>query len=244
MELNIGTNIKRLRLAKGFTQEQLAALLNVSAAAVSKWEAKNIYPDITMLYPLAEIFGVSTDELLGYDQARAKRDIDGLLAEYQQLHVNGNLAECGKLIAEARRKYPQDYRIMNAYMWDKAGGKAACSAEKLLKNQKEITQICDCILEGCNHENLRIEAINMKAKLFHAGGNTENALEVLSLLPDIQAPLVKEQLFGKDTPEFRYWNRRNCYGFLDFMAIKQARMIQFEPSLSAVEKTERMEIIA
>lgn len=36
MELNIGTNIKRLRLAKGYTQERLAELLRVSGAAVSK----------------------------------------------------------------------------------------------------------------------------------------------------------------------------------------------------------------
>ena len=64
MELNIGMNIKRLRLAKGLTQEQLAELLTISTAAVSKWEAKNTYPDITMLFPLAEIFGVTVDELI------------------------------------------------------------------------------------------------------------------------------------------------------------------------------------
>ena len=103
MELNIGTNIKRLRLSKGFTQEQLANLLNVSAAAVSKWEAKNIYPDITMLYPLAEIFGVSMDELLGYDQIRAKADIDKLIAEYQALKVNAHVTEASKLIAAAKK---------------------------------------------------------------------------------------------------------------------------------------------
>ncbi len=65
-----------LRLAKGLTQEQLAELLTISTAAVSKWEAKNTYPDITMLFPLAEIFGVTVDELLGYDEAKAKADVD------------------------------------------------------------------------------------------------------------------------------------------------------------------------
>lgn len=244
MELNIGKNIKRLRLAKGFTQEQLANLLNVSTAAVSKWEAKNIYPDIIMLYPLAEIFGVSMDELLGYDQAKAETEVDRLIAEYQRLHINGNFAECSKLIAAARKKYPHDYRIMNAYMWDKAGGKAGNNTEKLLKNQKELTQICDCILDGCNQEKLRIEAINMKAKLLHTEGHTESALELLSQLPDWQSPIMKEQIFGKDTPEFRYWNKRNCYGFIDAAAIKHARLIWFDPSVSVSEKIERMEFIA
>ena len=85
MELNIGINIKRLRLAKGLTQEQLAELLGISTAAVSKWEARNTYPDITMLFPLAEIFGVSVDTLLGYDEAKAKNEVENILAKYHEL---------------------------------------------------------------------------------------------------------------------------------------------------------------
>ena len=244
MELNIGANIKRLRLDKGFTQEQLANLLNVSAAAVSKWEAKNIYPDITMLYPLAEIFEVSMDELLGYDQIKAKADIDRLISEYQTLRANVQVAEASELIIAARKKYPHDYRIMNAYMWDKAGGKAGNNTETLLKNQKEFTQICNCILEGCAQENLRIEAVNMKAKLLHIQGDTEGAIEILSQLPDLQGSMAKEQLFGKDTPEFRHWNRKNCYGFVNVLAIKHARSVWYEPLLSVMEKIERIESIA
>jgi transcriptional regulator with XRE-family HTH domain len=127
MELNVGMNIKRLRLAKGLTQEQLADLLTISTAAVSKWEAKSTYPDITMLFPLAEIFGVTVDELLGYDEAKAKADVDKIIAEYQRLGVEGRFAERTKLIVGARKKYPHDYRIMTKYMWDKAGGEAGRS---------------------------------------------------------------------------------------------------------------------
>ncbi len=38
MEMTIGTNIKRLRTAKSITQEQLSVAMNVTCAAVSKWE--------------------------------------------------------------------------------------------------------------------------------------------------------------------------------------------------------------
>ena len=72
MELNIGTNIKRMRQNKGLTQEQLADILGVSPAAVSKWEAKNTYPDITMLVPLALVFGITLDELMQYDEEKTK----------------------------------------------------------------------------------------------------------------------------------------------------------------------------
>jgi transcriptional regulator with XRE-family HTH domain len=55
MELKIGKNIRRLRRDKGMTQEQLAELLNISCAAVSKWESCDTYPDITMIFPLAHL---------------------------------------------------------------------------------------------------------------------------------------------------------------------------------------------
>lgn len=244
MELNIGMNIKRLRLAKGWTQEQLADLLTISTAAVSKWEAKNTYPDITMLLPLAQIFGVSVDELLGYDEAKAKTDVDKILVEYQRLYVEGRFSEGKALIVNARKKYPHDYRIMNKYMWDIAGGSAGNDAEALLKNKDELTQLCDCILEGCTQDDLRAEAINMKAKLLHAAGDTNAALEILSKLPAWHAPIVKEQLFGKDTAEYRYWNKKNCYGLMDVMSIKLARIIRFDPTLSVAEKIKRLEPMA
>ncbi len=244
MELNIGMNIKRLRLAKGLTQEQLAELLTVSTAAVSKWEAKNTYPDITMLFPLAEIFGVTVDELLGYDEAKAKADIDKILSEYRRLYVDGNFAEGSELIKGARKKYPHDYRVMNEYMWHMAGGSAGNDRETLLLYKDELTQICDCILDGCTVDSLRANAINMKAKLLHAAGDTEAALEILSELPSWHAPMVKEQLFGKDTSEYRYWNKRNCYGLMDVMSIKLARIIRFDPTLSVNEKTDRLETMA
>ena len=244
MELNIGMNIKRLRLAKGLTQEQLGELLMISTAAVSKWEAKNTYPDITMLFPLAEIFGVTVDELLGYDEAKAKADVDKILAEYQRLYVEGRFADGKELIVNARKKYPHDYRIMNKYMWDVAGGSAGNDSKTLLKNKDELAQLCDCILEGCTQDDLRAEAINMKAKLLHAAGDTDAALEILSTLPAWHAPIMKEQLFGKDTAEYRYWNKKNCYGLMDVMSIKLARMIRFDPTLSVTEKIERLEPMA
>ena len=100
------------------------------------------------------------------------------------------------------------------------------------------------MLEGCNQDDLRAEAINMKAKLLHAAGDTDAALEILSKLPAWHAPIINEQLFGKDTAEYRYWNKKNCNGLMDVMSIKLARIIRFDPSLSVSEKIERLEPMA
>ena len=66
--MNIGHKIQEQRKQKGITQEELAAELGVTAAAVSKWENGYTQPDIFMLCALADFFGVTTDELLGRDR--------------------------------------------------------------------------------------------------------------------------------------------------------------------------------
>ena len=61
----MGKRIAQLRRNKGFTQEQLAEKVGVSAQAVSKWENDISSPDISIIPSLAATLGVTTDELLG-----------------------------------------------------------------------------------------------------------------------------------------------------------------------------------
>lgn len=63
--MNLGKTILELRKQKNVTQEDLAAELGVTAAAVSKWENGYTLPDVLMLCALADYFQVTTDELLG-----------------------------------------------------------------------------------------------------------------------------------------------------------------------------------
>ena len=61
---DIGKNIKDLRMRAKLTQEELAEKLGVSPQAVSKWENNQTCPDIALLPKLAQLLGVSVDELL------------------------------------------------------------------------------------------------------------------------------------------------------------------------------------
>lgn len=65
MEQTLGKRIVYHRKRLGLTQDQLAEKLGVTAQAVSKWENDQSCPDIAMLPKLAEIFGITTDVLLG-----------------------------------------------------------------------------------------------------------------------------------------------------------------------------------
>ena len=65
MEETLGKRISNHRKQLGLTQEQLAEKMGVTAQAVSKWENDLSCPDINMLPRLAEVFGTTTDALLG-----------------------------------------------------------------------------------------------------------------------------------------------------------------------------------
>ncbi|MBQ9133540.1 MAG: helix-turn-helix transcriptional regulator [Clostridia bacterium] len=64
--LKIGEKIKAKRRERDLTQEELANMLSVTKAAVSKWENAESYPDVTMLPQIAQLFHITIDELFGY----------------------------------------------------------------------------------------------------------------------------------------------------------------------------------
>lgn len=245
MKLKIGKNIKRLRKMLGITQENIAELLNVSCSAVSKWESCDTYPDITMILPLAHFFKVSVDELMGYDAACIEAEIKKIISEYRQLQASGKFCEATVLISNARKQYPNDYKIMNCYMWDIAGGYADNNPEVLKENTTEFMQICDCIINGCTDEKIRLDALTMKAKLAYASSKTFESLEIISQLPDWYHTRGQktEQLYPKDTPEFRYWILKNQYELAGFTANKIIKAIWFKNSITLDERLLQCEAI-
>lgn len=64
LKLQIGTNISNLRKRQGLTQAGLAEKVNYSDKAVSKWERGESVPDVLTLVSLAEVLGVTVDDLL------------------------------------------------------------------------------------------------------------------------------------------------------------------------------------
>ena len=87
-----GAMIKRLREARGITQQQLAAGISVSDKAVSRWETGRGYPDITLIGPLASALGVSVIELFsGEDVVNTNRSGHMLRTKLYVCPVCGNV---------------------------------------------------------------------------------------------------------------------------------------------------------
>lgn len=72
----IGKFISALRKAEGMTQKDLAEKLNVSDKSVSRWERDEGAPDISMIPVIAEIFGVTCDELLRGERKPAAERVE------------------------------------------------------------------------------------------------------------------------------------------------------------------------
>jgi len=74
--MNLGENIYKLRAKKNMSQEELADALEVSRQSVSKWENNNAVPDLDKLVKMADLFGISLDELVkGENPAKAAAKI-------------------------------------------------------------------------------------------------------------------------------------------------------------------------
>ena len=108
----LSSNLKKYRIMKGLTQEDVADFLGITPQSVSKWERDESCPDITLLPALANIFETSIDLLLGMDTIRAdetRRNIHKTAVEYQQ---SGDYAMAEKTYREALLIYPSDPGMM------------------------------------------------------------------------------------------------------------------------------------
>ncbi len=95
--MTLGRKIQKLRKDQGWTQEELASRLGVSAQAVSKWETDVSSPDISLLRPISEQFNVSVDELLNMDET-AERPVVQVVApekrkSFEELVLRVNAVE-------------------------------------------------------------------------------------------------------------------------------------------------------
>ena len=105
-------NLKKLRLQKKLTQEQVAEILGVNSQTVSRWECNTTYPDIMLLPEIAQLYCITVDDLFKetsiayenyaqklasiYDVTRKPEDFFRADEEFNKLIKNGkySLEDC------------------------------------------------------------------------------------------------------------------------------------------------------
>jgi len=114
--MNLAGKLKTLRKERNVSQERLAAYLNVSFQAVSKWECGNSYPDITLLPSIARFFGITVDKLLQaevIDEAKLYKDY---LNRASELYRNGHVEQTLPLWQAAYHDMPNNIDVKEMLM--------------------------------------------------------------------------------------------------------------------------------
>ncbi len=207
MNHNIGANIRTYRKNKGFTQEELAGLLGVTSQAVSRWESEAGFPDLGLIIPIAQVLGITTDTLLGYDKANqddaiTKRIFDELATMSDESDRWGNALKRCDFLCEETTKHPTNYAVQVEYVQQVAHLSMLVDLEGFLKDQPDRygKLYTDGIRKGIqvvrysNDRELIDKAHYALAWIYIHKQDYENAREHIEMLPSLASNRVKESI--------------------------------------------------
>lgn len=193
--------LRTLRTERGYTQTEVAAALNLTSQAVSKWENGSGMPDVTQLVPLAEFYGVTVDRLLGRKDDAAEREVTEFIEKYNhntlypvQLYRdqhNITIKEAfTAVLNEAYRlmkKYPNNYRLLDCtcsilFFAPKEGGFSEAEGYAL---NGELVEIAEKILAECTDSKLRNQAIWFLVATYPYQNRYADVKKLAELVPDM-----------------------------------------------------------
>ena len=195
--LKIGDKIKSLRKAQDITQEKLAAYLNISYQAVSKWENGTALPDITLVPQIANFFGVSADELLGMKEIEETEELKAYETIYRENNRLGKMLDNIVLSREVLTKYPRNYQWMLNLSYPLIQYNDTEEHNKYSSEHgfvEEAISICERILEDCTIDSIRHSAIQILCYSYRDVGKEDLALKLANEMPDMF--LCKEHLLS------------------------------------------------
>ena len=181
--LSAGTNIKRMRLEKGLTQEEIAQHLGVSFQSVSKWERGDGYPDIEMLPAIANYFGVSIDELLGVSEQIKKEKYEEINSQWAKNNKSGLHSENVNLMREALKKFPNDALLLVqlSTSLEKLDG----TDEEKERNLRDSIAVQEQIIKYCDDCEVRGATLYNICFAYNKIGETEKAIMQAKKLPNL-----------------------------------------------------------
>ena len=146
----LGNKIKSYRENKKMTQNEVASILNVSPATMSKYESNTLEPSIESLKKLAEIFEISVDELIKTEEHKfdiSKINILDILREQKDMNLKGNLYHNTQITFAYNTNHIEGSQLtedQTRYIYE---------TNTLLTEKNTITNLDD-ILETTNHFKL------------------------------------------------------------------------------------------
>ncbi|MGN1014853.1 MAG: helix-turn-helix domain-containing protein [Butyricicoccus sp.] len=185
-ELNIAGNIIRLRHERKVTQKELADFIGVTKASVSKWESGKSIPDVLLLPQIAAFFGVTVDELIGYQVRLSREQIQKIYGDlctvFTEQPFEEAMREARMYVHRYYSCYPFLLQMGVLYLNHAVLAKTKDACRNVLE---EAVGFMDHIIDRCTDASVCEDAISMKATLYLQLGKTK---EALALLEDVADP--------------------------------------------------------
>lgn len=181
--MKIGENIRDLRRQLGFTQEQLADFLNISASAVNKWERGNTYPDITLLPALARLLKTDLNTLMAFQEDLTAAEINLFLGGLDSLIREKGYEEGFRAAMEKIRDFPNcEALILNSALYlDGSLSLFQVSGREVYEDKLEGLYER---LKDSGEEKIRTYACQMLVSRCMARNEYDRAEELLNRLPE------------------------------------------------------------
>lgn len=207
MQIKLGERMRELRRKYGRTQDDLAQALGVTPQAVSRWENGICYPDMELLPSMANFFGVSIDELFGYQTERTQK-IGELADRIRTMNAKNNgkdvcMDECLRLARESAAEFPGNETLMLclASVLYNAGyvryGEYHCTDEygydvyavehhRTYDEWKEAIALYEKLLETLPDGPMRHQAVRELIQLYANTGEYDKGAAVAGTCPELR----------------------------------------------------------
>lgn len=208
MQIKLGERIKSLRKRTNRTQEDLANALGVTNQAVSRWEANGGYPDMEMIPSIANYFGITIDELFGYESDRADK-VDRYYEEIIGMNRKNNgvdrcMDDCIAYARECLAEFPNEKKLLYAlatvlfnagyvryaehHLTDKDGYDVYdTERHRKYHEWQEAIKLYERLLPTLTPGEMRDNTVRELLQLYLNIGEKEKASEIINALPDISS---------------------------------------------------------
>lgn len=246
--------IKEKRLEKGYTQEQMADLLGITAPAVNKWEKGSSYPDLMLLSPLARLLGIDLNTLLSFHEKLTEKEVQLFVSHLSKLAEEEGFEASYQEACAKVKEYPRSYNLMLNVGATLEGLLLLGKAEE--EEEKAMQWIEELYLRASKSEDSSIadQAKSMLISKYRGRKEYDKAQQLLDSLPDkhlvdkeqIQANLLfdqgKYEEAGKLTEEHLISGVSDIYASLMMLmelALKERRIEDAEYIVKRYEETSK-----
>ncbi len=206
MQLNLGNKIRELRRRDNRTQESMATALGVTSQAVSRWEANGSYPDMEIIPSIANYFGITIDELFGYQNDR-DRKINEIIETVDSFNIKSRgddkwVDECLSILREGLAEFPLNEKLLitladtlseagwrrhKEWVYYDEEGYIRHNYDRHKKNEfwTEAVKICERLVATANNNTIVTRAVNILVLLYRNFGETEKAISCAMKMPSL-----------------------------------------------------------